>query len=62
MGSLARIGARAMHVALYALLIALPLSGWLAASSEGAHLHDHLIRRMLPTVRRKSLSAGPGDG
>lgn len=34
-----RIAARAMHVSLYALLIALPLSGWLAASSEGSNIN-----------------------
>jgi cytochrome b561 len=33
---LGRISARAVHVSLYALLIALPMSGWWAASSEGA--------------------------
>lgn len=31
-----RLGARTTHLALYVLLVALPLSGWLAASSEGA--------------------------
>lgn len=31
-----RVLARSAHVALYALLFALPVSGWLAASSEGA--------------------------
>ncbi len=31
-----RVLARSTHVALYALLFALPISGWLAASSEGA--------------------------
>lgn len=31
-----RILARSTHIALYALLFALPVSGWLAASSEGA--------------------------
>ena len=35
----ARIGARTMHLALYVLLVALPLSGWLAASSEGASVN-----------------------
>jgi len=35
----ARLSARTMHVALYALLLALPLSGWLAASSEGASVN-----------------------
>lgn len=30
-----RVFARAVHVALYALLFALPLSGWLVASAEG---------------------------
>ena len=33
---LGRISARTVHVSLYALLIALPISGWWAASSEGA--------------------------
>ena len=36
MTRLGRIAARTMHVSVYALLIALPLSGWLAASSEGS--------------------------
>lgn len=31
-----RISARVVHVSLYVLLIALPMSGWWAASSEGA--------------------------
>jgi cytochrome b561 len=31
-----RVLARSTHVALYALLFALPISGWLTASSEGA--------------------------
>ena len=31
-----RVLARSTHIALYALLFALPVSGWLAASSEGA--------------------------
>lgn len=31
--------ARGMHVALYALLVALPLSGWLAASAGGASVN-----------------------
>lgn len=35
-GRLVRVLARSTHVALYALLFALPLSGWLAASSEHA--------------------------
>ncbi|HJS92457.1 MAG TPA: cytochrome b [Steroidobacteraceae bacterium] len=34
-----RIAARAMHVSLYVLLVALPLTGWLAASSEGNHIN-----------------------
>ena len=32
----ARLSARTMHGFLYVLLVALPLSGWLAASYEGA--------------------------
>jgi cytochrome b561 len=35
----ARGAARTMHLALYVLLVALPLSGWLAASSEGASVN-----------------------
>lgn len=34
-----RIAARTMHASLYVLLIALPLSGWLAASSEGSKVN-----------------------
>lgn len=34
-----RIAARTMHASLYVLLIALPLSGWLAASSEGSNVN-----------------------
>lgn len=33
---LVRVLARSAHIALYALLFALPVSGWLAASAEGA--------------------------
>jgi len=36
---LSRAVARGMHVALYALLVALPLSGWLAASAGGASVN-----------------------
>ena len=36
MTRIARISARTMHGCLYALLVALPLSGWLAASAHGA--------------------------
>lgn len=36
MTRLARIAATTMHVSLYAVLVALPLSGWLAASAEGS--------------------------
>ncbi len=39
MTRLGRIGARMMHASLYVLLIALPLSGWLAASSEGSNVN-----------------------
>lgn len=39
MSRMGRIAARTMHVSLYGLLIALPLSGWLAASSEGSHVN-----------------------
>ncbi|MBS0578517.1 MAG: cytochrome b [Proteobacteria bacterium] len=36
MKHVSRVLARSMHVALYGLLFALPLSGWLASSAEGA--------------------------
>lgn len=39
MTRLGRIAARTMHYSLYALLVALPLSGWLAASSEGSSIN-----------------------
>jgi cytochrome b561 len=39
MRRLGRIVARTMHLSLYVLLIALPLSGWLAASSEGSSVN-----------------------
>ena len=39
MTRLGRIAARTMHASLYVLLIALPLSGWLAASSEGSNVN-----------------------
>ncbi len=35
----ARIAATTMHFSLYALLVALPLSGWLAASAEGSNVN-----------------------
>ena len=34
-----RMLARAVHIALYALLLALPISGWLVASAEGASVN-----------------------
>lgn len=39
MTRLGRIAARTMHASLYVLLIALPLSGWIAASSEGSSVN-----------------------
>jgi len=36
MSTFARMAARTLHVCFYLLLIALPLSGWLMASAEGA--------------------------
>jgi cytochrome b561 len=39
MTRLGRISARTMHGLLYALLVAVPLAGWLAASSEGASVN-----------------------
>ena len=39
MTRLSPVLARSMHVSLYALLLALPLSGWLAASAEGASVN-----------------------
>jgi cytochrome b561 len=39
MTRLGRIAARTMHASLYALIIALPLSGWLAAAAEGSRIN-----------------------
>ena len=39
MARLGRLAARTVHVSFYVLLIALPLSGWLAASSEGNNIN-----------------------
>ncbi len=39
MTRISRILAHGMHLALYALLFALPLSGWLASSAEGAAIN-----------------------
>lgn len=39
MTRLGRAAASTMHVSLYILLVALPLSGWLAASSEGSNIN-----------------------
>lgn len=39
MSRLGRISARTVHVSLYVLLLALPISGWLAASSEGVSVN-----------------------
>jgi cytochrome b561 len=39
MTRLGRIAARTMHASLYVLLVALSLSGWLAASSEGSSVN-----------------------
>lgn len=39
MTRLGRAAAKTMHVSLYVLLVALPFSGWLAASSEGSNVN-----------------------
>jgi cytochrome b561 len=39
MTRVARLSARSMHVLLYALLLSVPLSGWLVSSSEGASVN-----------------------
>jgi cytochrome b561 len=39
MTRVARLSARTMHVLLYALLLSVPLSGWLVSSSEGASVN-----------------------
>ncbi len=54
-----RIAARTMHVSLYALLIALPLSGWIAASSEGSHVNFFNIATLPLWQRAAPASAGP---
>ncbi len=39
MTRLGRVAATTMHMSLYVLLVALPLSGWLAASAEGSNVN-----------------------
>lgn len=58
MTRLGRIAARTMHVSFYVMLIALPLSGWLAVSSEGSRVNFFNVaslprwERSAPTVAR----------
>ena len=55
---LGRIAARSMHVSLYVLLVALPLSGWLAASSEGSHVNFFNVATL--PLWQPSAAAGAG--
>lgn len=54
----ARLSARTMHGFLYALLVALPLSGWLEASSEGAAVNFFGV----VSIPHWDLSSNPADG
>jgi cytochrome b561 len=54
-----RASAKAMHAALYVLLVALPLSGWLAASSEGSHINFFNVVTLPRWERSGPASAGP---
>ena len=71
MTRLGRIAARTMHASLYALIVALPLSGWLAASSEGSRINFFEIATLpgweqlsgataagQPAAQREQASAG----
>lgn len=62
MSRIGRISARTLHVSLYVLLVALPLSGWLAASSAGSSVNffdvatvpawrDSTVRQAQPQMR-----------
>ena len=56
-----RVLARSTHIALYALLFSLPVSGWLAASSEGSAVPIYRIK-LLPGYRPYFEQAfGSGD-
>jgi cytochrome b561 len=54
-----RASAKAMHAALYVLLVALPLSGWLAASSEGSHINFFDVVTLPRWERSGPTSAAP---
>jgi cytochrome b561 len=58
MTRLGRIAARTMHASLYVLLIALPLSGWLAASSEGSNINFFNITSLPRWERAAPAEAG----
>ena len=58
MTRLGRIAARAMHVSLYVLLVGMSLSGWLAASSEGARVNLFNVAT-LPRWELPVSAAGP---
>lgn len=76
MTRLGRIAARAMHASLYVLLVAMSLSGWLAASSEGSSVNFFNVatlprwERAVPAATapaaapraQASASAGAGEG
>lgn len=59
MTRLGRIAARTMHLSLYALLVALPLSGWLAASSEGSHVNFFNVVTLPRWERSGPMEAAP---
>jgi cytochrome b561 len=61
MTRLGRIAARAMHASLYVLLVAMSLSGWLAASSEGARVNFFNVAT-LPRWELPGSAAGPTAG
>ena len=58
MTRLGRIAARTMHASLYVLLIALPLSGWPAASSEGSNINFFNITSLPRWERAAPAKAG----
>lgn len=54
-----RMAARAMHVSLYVLLVAMPISGWLAASAEGSHINFFNVATF--PLWEGSVAARPGS-
>ena len=55
---LERLGAHAAHVALYVLIFALPISGWIHDSAwSGAATHPFLLWGVVPHVRIAAITA-----